>query len=435
MFKRPVKIFFFFLLAGYVIHAQEILTVESAIQTGLKNNFDVLIAKNNKDISAAQNNYGNAGISPSVSLNANLNLANVNSHQEFNTGAVQDRTGAASNGLGTSLNVMWTVFDGMKMFAIKKRLDQAEQLGTYELKQEMEKTVYNIILAYYDIVRINALIKAANQDLEIYNERKKIAKVKLEIGMDSKIDILLIQSDENKVKSNLLQLQLQLLTAKAALNNLLIRSVDTDFNTTDTIISNYNPGLEELKKSFEVRNSDLLISRQSELIIGQTIKEARSANLPFIQLNGAYNFTRSQSQAGIIFLNQQQGIFGGVTASWLLFNGNKNNRLVKERQINLLNQQYITEKTKQSINGLVYINYQSYITNKKILEIESQNLTDSKEVLNVSLERYKIGKANLLETIETQKNLEEAQTRYVNALYNVKKAETELLRANGGLVK
>jgi outer membrane protein TolC len=60
---------------------------------------------------------------------------------------------------------------------------------------------------------------------------------------------------------------------------------------------------------------------------------------------------------------------------------------------------------------------------------------DSKEVLNVSLERYKIGKSNLLETIETQKNLEDAQSRYIEALYSIKIAEAELLRANGSLIK
>lgn len=435
MLRKNFKIFLFFCFCTVLLPAQELLTIDAAITTGLKNNYDLIIAKNIKEISNAQNNYGNAGMSPTVSLNANLNAANINSHQEFNTGTIQDRTGAASNSFGSSLNVAWTVFDGMKMFAVKKRLSQTEQLRSYELKQEIENTVYNIILAYYNIVRINALIKASNQDLEIYAERKKLAKVKLEIGQDSKVDLLLIQSDENKVKSSLLQLQLELLSAKAALNNLLVRTVDTDFKTSDSIVSSYDPALEELKKTVEKNNSDILISKQNELIIKQSITEAKAANLPFVQLNGAYNFTRSQSQAGIIFLNQQQGFFGGITASWLIFNGNRNNRLVKERQIDLLNQEYVTKKMKQNIDGIVYISYQSYLTNKKILEIESQNLIDSKEVLDVSLERYKIGKTNLLETIETQKNLEEAQTRYVNALYNVKKAETELLRANGGLVK
>ena len=435
MLKKLIKIFTFLFSINSLLHAQELLTIDNAIKIGLEKNYSILISKNNKEITRFQNNFGNAGMSPSVTLNANLNYANVNSHQEFSSGVVQDKTRANSNNLGASVNAYWTVFDGFKMFAIKRRLDQTEQLSALQLKLQMENTIYNIILAYYDIVRINELIKAGNQNLSIYDERKKISQVRLEIGSDSKVDFLLTQSDQNKAKSDLIQLELQFLIAKANLNNLIVRSVDIDFATTDSIIISYNPSIDELKKSSLNNNSNILISKQNELIVTQTIYEARSANLPLVQLNGAYVFNRSQSQAGFVFLNRQAGLYGGLTANWLIFNGNKNRRLTQERQINLLNQKYVSEQTKQNIDAVVYINYQSYLTNKKVLVLEQENLVNSQEVLNVSLERYKIGKSNFLETQLTQKNLEDAQNRYYNALYNTKKAETELLKANGGLVK
>jgi outer membrane protein TolC len=374
-------------------------------------------------------------MSPTVSINGSLNLANVNSHQEFNTGVVQDRNGAKSNNTGASANVGWMVFDGLKMFAIKKRLSQNEQLSALELKQQMENTVYDIITAYYSIVKTSELIKAATQNLSIYEERKKIAKLKFEIGSDSKMDVLLSQSDENRAKSTIIQFELQLLNAKIKLNNLLNKPVDTDFLTTDSIVVNYNPNIEELKKNVSKTNSSILISKQNELIVSQTIKEARAANLPFVQLNAAYNFTRAQSQAGVVFLNRQAGLNAGVTAGWLLFNGTKNSKLVKERNILFLNQRYVTEQIQQQIDGQVFNSYKTYQLNKNIVDLEFQNLADSREVLTVSIERYKVGKTNLLETIETQKNLEDAQIRYIEALYAIKIAETDLLRANGSLIK
>jgi outer membrane protein TolC len=415
--------------------AQDLLTVDDAIKIGLEKNYSVLIVKNNQEIAKAQNNFGNAGMSPTVSLNGSLNAANINSHQEFNTGTVQDKTGAVTNNLNGSINANWTVFDGLRMFAIKKRLGLNEGLSAIQLKQQMENTVYDIIINYYNIVKTLELIKAAKQNLSIYEERKKLAKLKLEIGSDSKVDFLLSQSDENKAKSAIIQLELQLLNTKIALNNLINKPADFDFKTSDSIIVNFDPKIEELKKSTLSLNSSIQLSKQNELIFTQSIKEARSANMPLVQLNGAYNFTRNKSQAGIIFLSRQEGLNGGVTASWLLFNGNKNNKLIKERNILALNQKYITEQTQLKIDGVVYTNYKTYLLNKQIVELELQNLKDSKEVLDVSIERYKIGKANLLETIETQKNLEDAQTRYINALYAIKIAETELLRANGSLVK
>lgn len=423
------------LLLGQAAFAQSTLTVDEAIKTGLEKNYNVMIAKNNQEIAKAQNNFGAAGMSPSVTVNGNLNLSSLNSHQEFNTGVVQERNGAQANTTGASLNVYWTIFDGLKMFAIKKRLDANEQLSAIYLKQQMENTIYDIVAAYYNVVRINELIKAAKQNLEIYEERLKIAKLRLEIGSDSRVEVLLSQSDYNKAKTAIMQLELDMLNAKTQLNTLINQPVDTDFKTSDSIMVNYNPTYDELKKSSLSTNSSIQISKQSELIAQQRVKEYRSNNLPFIQLNGAYTFIRSQSQAGIVFLNRQSGLNGGVTASWLLFNGMRNQKLQKEASLLALNQRYITQQTEQLVDATVLVNFKSFQMNKQIVALESQNLSDSKEVQVVSLERYKIGKSNLLETIETQKNLEDAQVRYINALYNIKMAETELLRTNGALVK
>ncbi|MCC6369617.1 MAG: TolC family protein [Bacteroidia bacterium] len=424
-----------FLFVLVLANAQNNLSLDQAIKTGLEKNFAVQIYKNQQQIAKEQNNLGNAGMSPTVSLNGNYNFASLNSHQEFNTGVQQDRTGAISKNLGASLNAVWTVFDGMKMFAVKKRLEQNEQLSALALKQQLETTVYTIIVNYYNIVKVNELLKAARQNLAICQERKKIAQLKFDIGSDSKVDVLLSQSDENRANSDIVHLELQLLNAKATLNTLINNKADEDFNANDSIVINYEPTLEELKKSARQNNPSLLLSRQSELMLEQSVREARSANLPFVQLNGAYNFTRNQSQAGIIFLNRQAGLNAGISAGWLLFNGNKNNKLVKERSLLALNQKLLTEQTTQQVDSWVYINYQAFLLNKKIAQLEAQNLADSKELMEVSLERYRIGKTNLLETIEAQKNLQDARLRHINALYSIKISETELLKSNGVLVK
>lgn len=437
--KNKARVFFGVLcccmIVPFVGSAQDMLSVEDAIKIGLEKNYSVMIVKNQKEIAKAQNNLGNAGMSPTVTLNANLGLASLNSHQEFNTGVVQERAGAQTNSTGASVNAAWNVFDGFRMFAIKKRLDLNEQLSTIQLKQQMENTVYDIIVTYYNVVKIKELIKASKQNLQIYEERMKIAELKLEIGSDSKVEVLLSRSDVNKAKSTIIQLELDLLNAKVQLNNLLSRSADVEYNTSDSIVVSYNPNLDDLKKSVTQTNSSILISKQNELILNQTVKEARAVSLPWVQVNGAYVFTRNQSQAGIVFLNRQSGLNAGISANWLIFNGNRNNRLVKERNILTLNQRYFTDQTQLQIDGLVFVSYRSYLMNRQIVNMELQNLTDSKEVQTISLERYKIGKASLLETIETQKNLEDAQVRYIDALYAIKVAEAELLRVNGSLVK
>ena len=158
MIKKLYNICFVILSISNIAIAQSLLTVDDAIRLGLEKNFNVLISKNNREIAKAQNNFGAAGMSPSVTVNSNLNLASLNSHQEFNTGIIQDRTGAQSNNAGASVNVVWNVFDGLKMFAVKKRLNENEKLSTILLKQQMENTVYDIIVTYYNIKNLSEVL-------------------------------------------------------------------------------------------------------------------------------------------------------------------------------------------------------------------------------------------------------------------------------------
>lgn len=433
LYKKAVYLFFILLFpVSYM--AQGVLPLEEALKIGLEKNLEVLVAKNEKEILKKQNNFGNAGMSPQLSLNAGYTFSNLNSHQEFSTGAVQDRTGAIANNLNASLNANWMVFDGMKMFAVKKRLQLNEVMGELQLRQLMEQKAYEIIMAYNEIVRIKSLIKAANLSLQIYTELKKIAEVKMETGKESKVDYLMAKTNENNARSKSLQLEVDLLKAKSALNSLMEKPVDTAFETSDSITITYKPSTEELKSSAQ-GNTEINISKQNELISEQYIKESKSANLPFLQLNTAYNFTRNQSEAGFVFLNRQLGFNAGLSAGWLLFNGTKNKKLTEERQVKLLNDKYTSGIIQKKIDGLVYLNYKIFLTQQQILEMEKQNISDANELLNVSLERYRLGKATLLETMQAQQNVEASQLNFSNALYETKKAETELMKANGVLIK
>lgn len=432
MYRRIAVLLCF---AGFVGTAQESLKLEDAIRLALQKNHAVQTASNALEIAKSQNNLGAAGITPTISVNGSVNGSVLNSSQIFNNGTTQDREGARSNGLNASLNADWMVFDGMRMFAVKKRLGLNQELSNINMKSQAEAVIYEVMLAYYDVARVTELIKAGKENIRLYEERKKIADVRLQIGADSKVESMLASADLNKAISAQYQLELQLLQVKTKLNTLLQRSASIDFNAVDSMQLNWNPALDELKKAAGTGNTGLLMAKQNELIAKQSLAEARSSNLPFVTVNGAYVFTRTQSQAGFLFSNRQNGLNVGLTAHWILYNGGRNSSLQKERALQVLSQKLWTEETLSQVDALVYVQFQSFLLNQKIVALEQLNLRDAKELQSISLERYRVGKTNLLETIETQKNLEDAQSRYINALYSTKVAETALLKSNGSLLK
>jgi outer membrane protein TolC len=79
--------------------------------------------------------------------------------------------------------------------------------------------------------------------------------------------------------------------------------------------------------------------------------------------------------------------------------------------------------------------YRNFEQAKEALKLEEDNSVIAKENVDVALESFRIGKTSTLELKDVQKSFEDAQTRLVNARYDAKSAETELMRLNGMLVK
>lgn len=430
MRKLPLSILLFFFIS---VNAQEILTLNDAIQIALNNEPNIALANNQSRIAQLQNNWGNAGLLPTVGVNAGFTGGIVNSHQAFSNGTEQDRNNARSTAINAGVNVNWTVFDGLKMFAVKKRLALTEGVSMLQAKLQTETVIANVMNAYYDIVRIQEQIKTAKQNLALYDERKKLAKLKFDVGTVSKVDLLQSQTDINRVKSDLLQYELQLINAKASMNNLLYRAMDFDFIINDSITVNYKPNLADLKKNNQ-NNTQLKIYQQNEAIALQQLKEAKAIYFPTIQLNGNYNFVNNQNQAGFVSLNRQYGLNGGVALNWTIFNGLKNLNAIKEKQLLQLNSKLISQRSLQNIDAATFIQYQTFLTNESMMQLEQENVRDAAELMQIAGNRYKEGRTTMLETIEAQKTYEEALLRYINARYQTKKAEIELLRINGLLV-
>jgi outer membrane protein TolC len=141
------------LLTGvYPVQAQERLTLQDAIARALEHNFDIRIADVAAKQYAANNTIGNAGMLPSVNGSGSYSVSSANTHQELSTGGVQDRHDARSTALNGSINLNWTLFDGGRMFLVKRQLDELEKYGDLNLKAQVQTTVSEVVQAYAQAV-------------------------------------------------------------------------------------------------------------------------------------------------------------------------------------------------------------------------------------------------------------------------------------------
>jgi outer membrane protein len=432
MLNRILLLIFFLLcfISASNLSAQETLTVEQAIEIALKNNYDILIARNDAEIATRNNTIGNAGMLPTVGATVTDNYTLSNLNQKFTNGTEINKSKVTGNAISAGVALNWTLFDGLRMFAAKGRLKRLEEIDELRFKDEMQLVVANVMNAYYDVVRAQQQVRAIDEAIRISEERAKIADLKFQVGTSSKVDLLQARVDVNEQKSNLLTQQKVIEQRKADLNNLLARNIETDFSVTDSIPFNETNLNAEADKNFQVQ-----VAMKNVEVAKFQKKEAFADFLPKLNGTVGYAYTRSSSTAGFSLFNQSYGLNAGFTLFIPLFNGLNTIRQNKIASIQIQSSQFNFEKVRFQTRLDFYRATKDFTNAAEQLKLEEENIQLADENQKIALERFRLAQSTSIELREAQISFVDAQTRLVNARYAAKVAETELLRLQGGLVK
>ncbi len=337
------------------------LTVEEAIQIAVEKNFDVVIEKNAQQIGRINNNWGTAGLYPNINVTGSSGIASNNLEQRLFDGREIKRDGAILKNLNAGLAVSWRVFDGMRMFATKKRLEELEIIGELTFRRQINATVFDVIAAYYLIVQLNQQKKAFQETIKFFEERKQIAESRFTIGTAPKTDFLQAQVDLNQQKASLLSIENSVRVAKANFNNLLSRTPETSFDVQEVIQPDASISFASLQQKSQTDNYDLLLAQSSLSVLVQQKREIISQRLPSVTLNGNYNFSQSKNSAGQILFNRNTGPNGNIGVAIPIFQGGNIKRQERVADINIKNQQIVIDQLKNQVNTSLVSAYYNFL--------------------------------------------------------------------------
>ena len=204
MMQRTKLILTAFLLANQLLPAQEALSPEKAVELALKNNYAILIARNDQLSVEAGTTRGNAGMLPRLDINGGGNVQSTNINQRFSNGLSVATTGVSSNATNASAVLGWTLFDGGKMFLSWDRLKEQQALSGVQLRDAIEQNMAEVLDAYFQIIRLQQEVKSRTYGLDIAEEQLLITRRKVEIGSSSRQETLQVIVDRNTAKSQLL---------------------------------------------------------------------------------------------------------------------------------------------------------------------------------------------------------------------------------------
>tara|TARA_R110000744_G_scaffold64615_8_gene132959 strand:+ start:3830 stop:5140 length:1311 start_codon:yes stop_codon:yes gene_type:complete len=427
-------ILFVFLSLTNLINAQDILTVEEAVQIALENNYQIKIAANELQIDEVSVSVGNAGMLPQVGLNLIDNNSVQYLRQTRSDGSVVERDNAKNNSLNYGIAMDWTLFDGLRMFADYEQLKETQKLGEAQLKQVILNRVGEVMITYFDLVQQKQQLTALDSTIIISEQRVDLAHNRFTIGKASKLEVLNAQVDLN-TDETLMQRQKELyVNTKVQLNEYLARDLKIDFEVVPEIFVDQALQLPELETLVEKENPTLQVEQINKRISELELKQTKALRYPTIFASTGYNFGRTESSLGFTTNSNSRGWNYGFGASLNVFDGFNQNRNEKIAKIQIENTEVAIAQRTQELMSLVNTTYQTYLTNISLIELEGKNEAIAQENMEITVEKYRIGIIPTIEFRTAQLNYINAKVRHSNAKFQAKLSEIILKQLAGNLV-
>jgi len=271
-------------------------------------------------------------------------------------------------------------------------------------------------------------------------DRLKLSQYRLDIGVGIKPDVLQAQIDYNNQKALRVN-QLALIDQrKQQLNRLMNVPQNINYEVYDSILVNNDLVLGALLNNIDQTNPSLQLSKLDIDIADINVRLAKAARYPTIAFTSAYNFSRNSSNQvtnpsfqPLFTLNR--GFNYGLTASIPIFNRFNIKQQIKQAELTVDYSRLRYENEQSVVNTDILTNYRSYVAQREIVSINDSSITLARENLNIERERYRLGATTFIELRQAEENLARALSNSTTTLYNLKVAETELLRLRGDLVR
>ncbi|SFB88482.1 Outer membrane protein TolC [Zunongwangia mangrovi] len=434
---------FFFGLLCFSVNAQEsiqdsLLTKDEVIARALESNFGIKMANNNVEIAENNQSILNSGYLPSVRAVGGYNYDLNDRLTEPEEGDDVDQRGIEGESYSTSINLDYTLFDGLGRFYNYKSLKEQYNLSQLEARETIENTILQLLTVYYEVARLSENMEVLEETLQISQERVKRAEYQFEYGQSNNLVVLNARVDVNTDSINIIETRQQLQNTKRDLNVILNRDINNRQFQVDTLV-NFIPELqiESFLEQSAYNNVSLLQAQSNIIISDYDIKVSKSGYLPTVGLTGSYGWNRNISAATAFFpgsITTTDGLSAGLNLSWDLFDGGQTSVAIQNAKISKENQKLQKKQIELEVERDIANALGDYENKLYIYRVQEENVLTNQDNFNRSEEQYRLGQISSIEFRQAQINLLDAKTSLNLAKYDAKLAELQLLQLTGQLL-
>jgi len=416
--KRLIQIiiYTYFLLTTDIANAQNKLTLQQAVETGIANN--LLVQQSNYQMQREEITWKQSRLNrlPDLNANANQGTNRGRSIDPFTNSYINEKVGFANYGLSSGV----LLFNGLSLHNNIKQNALAFEASKMELQQEKDNLTMNIILAYLQVLQSEEIMNQSRNQVTLTTSQVERMVLLNNEGaiVPSVLSDLRGQLSGDQV--SVIDAENALVSAKISLCQLMNVSCEKDMQVEKLEASSFaskydiSPG-----DIFTIASKQFALIKAAELrkqSAARAVKAIKGQLFPTLSLNGSLGTNYSSIAMQNFFINTTDV----VSDDYVLVNGNPSPVIKKQSNFNSEKIRY-TNQLDNNLSTSVFINLNIPIFNSffvrnrvKLAKIDLKN--------NEKIEQT--AKTQLRQNIDlAHTNMTTAFDRYKTLLEQVKAYE------------
>jgi len=424
--SSTVRSLLILLLFSFITAGAEVLTLDQCIDTALKNNYGVIAARNTYDASRGQVFTAWGDILPTVSISAG---ANRNWPAYFDVYNNRFRTDSYAGSLNFSQS-----YGGLGLYHYANINRRYHERGSafYGLSSARSGLVLQVKEGYYNLLKAKMLVDVAADAVKRGEERLRVAQSRYDLGSASMSDVLKARVQFGNDKLDFLTQTNAFKTAQAYLAFVMGSDVNTEIEVEESLSKKEaNISFDQALREALAQNPDYRKAR-FELYTARDLRLISYSNfLPNLSLSLTHrtNVSELGELTGFSERDASYGAFASL--SFNIFNGFNDYAALRAAKKNVQTSGENLENTQNSVALEVRQSFLDLQLAEEAIKLSDESVGSAQEDLNLVREKYNLGAATILEVLDAEVSLKQAQTIQVQALFNYNLAVAKLEKAMG----
>ncbi len=361
---------------------------------------------------------------PSISLSpqASLQLSSGQSRIDPVTGSIISGNSSIKS-YGVNLTGNLTLFDGFARNNSLKAARAQQNSADAALTSQRFALALTVTNAFLDALQNQLLLRVSEGAVQAADQQLRAATARLQTGAGQRTDSLNFAVTLGQSRLNLLNAQASLATSEANLGRYI--GVSGRVAATDDPAFSVAPAMvdtTQLRATVQF-TSPAMKTAEAALISAQAnYKSSKAGYWPTVSLSAGSNWT-GQSTNDYTIVGRRSLNLSFTMSPWTSFSRETQ---IETRSIAVTNAEANLADLKLSLDAQM-TQYLATLANvQQQFEVSRASVAAATENLRVTNERYRLGVATIIEAINAQQSLTQAQVNEVQARFSYLRTKTQL---------